>query len=111
MMGGGNSAFHKRNDSFSHNMSSFYSLNYLEESMSFLERTARKLLPILKELKKKMLPEKSMKEVYQSQKSKGKIETLESFRDDLSDIEGETYTDNLLKKHPLDMKNILGYLN
>lgn len=77
--------FHRRNDSLSHNMSSFYSLNYLEESMSFVERTARKLLPILVELKKKMLPEKVVKEVSKSRVISGRVETLESFREDLSD--------------------------
>ncbi len=43
--------------------------------MSYLERTARKLMPILNEIKKKMVPEKNLK----SQMSKkGKVETLES---------------------------------
>jgi hypothetical protein len=85
---------HKRRDSS--NLSSFYSLNYLEESMSFLERTARKLYPILAELRKKMVPEKNLKD---------KVETLESYRDD-DFSEGD-----LLKKQAPDMKNILGYLN
>lgn len=59
-------------NSQNHNLSSFYSLNYLEESMSFIERTARKLIPILKELKKKMIPEKSLR---------GKVDnTIESYR-------------------------------
>jgi hypothetical protein len=39
-------------------MSSFYSVNYLEESMSFVEKNARKLHPILQEIKKRMIPEK-----------------------------------------------------
>ena len=51
-----------------HNLSQFYSVNYLEESMSFIERTAKKLYPILEELKKKMVKEK---------KYKKKVETLE----------------------------------
>lgn len=92
------------------NLSSFYSLNYLEESMSFLERTARKLHPILVELRKKMIPEKNMKEIA-NVKSKVKIETLESYREDLSDIDLDGYNELNLKKQPLDMKNILGYLN
>jgi hypothetical protein len=37
-------------------------MNYLEESMSYLERTARKLMPILKEIKKRMIPEKQVNE-------------------------------------------------
>ena len=37
----------------------FYNLNHLDESMSYLEKTAKKLLPILNEVKKKMLKEKS----------------------------------------------------
>ena len=91
-------ALRKRRDS-SH-LSSFYSLNYLEESMSFLERTARKLLPILVELRKKMVPEKALRDA-------ARPETLESFREDLSDAEGFTEA----RKQALDMKNILGYLN
>jgi hypothetical protein len=39
-------------------MSQFYTSNYLEESMSYLERTAKKLLPILEEVKKRMIKEK-----------------------------------------------------
>ena len=42
----------------SHNLSSFYSANQLESSMSYIEKTARKLFPILNELKKRMVPEK-----------------------------------------------------
>jgi hypothetical protein len=38
-------------------------LNYLEESMSYLERTAKKLLPILQQLKKKMVPEKTLRDI------------------------------------------------
>jgi len=74
--------------------------------MSFIEKTARKLLPILADLKKKMIPEKNMKEI--GRESRGKIETLESVRDDL---ENDTENDTALKKYPIDMKNILGYLN
>lgn len=57
-------------------------MNYLEESMSYLERTARKLMPILEAVKKKMVLEKDIKDIG-VRKSRGKIETLESFRDDL----------------------------
>lgn len=42
----------------SHNLSSFYSANQLDASMSYIEKTARKLYPILIELKKRMIPEK-----------------------------------------------------
>jgi hypothetical protein len=39
-------------------LSSFYSANQLDSSMSYIEKTARKLYPILLELKKRMVPEK-----------------------------------------------------
>lgn len=39
-------------------LSSFASVNQLEASMSYIEKTARKLYPILFELKKRMIPEK-----------------------------------------------------
>ena len=52
--------------------------------MSYLERTARKLMPILNEIKKRMVPEKTLKEKIKQKNSKvGKVETLESARDDL----------------------------
>ena len=47
-----------KKDQSANNLSTFYSVNYLEESMSYIEKTARKLLPILVEVKKKMLKEK-----------------------------------------------------
>lgn len=40
------------------NLSSFYTANYLEESMSYIERTAKKLLPILEQVKRRMIVEK-----------------------------------------------------
>ena len=46
------------NQQSTHNLSSFYSANQLESSMSYIEKTARKLFPILNELKKRMVPEK-----------------------------------------------------
>lgn len=52
--------------------------------MSYLERTARKLLPIVELVKKKMVPEKDLKEPV-TRKSRTKVETLESFREDLID--------------------------
>lgn len=33
-------------------------MNELEKSMSYVERTAKKLLPILQEVKKRMIPDK-----------------------------------------------------
>jgi hypothetical protein len=78
--------FHRRQDSSgSNNLSSFYTLNYLEESMSYLEKTAKKLLPIMTHLKRRMVPEKTVKDINTApsvvKKIKGKIETLESFRE------------------------------
>lgn len=53
------SSFSRHNASTSsHNLSSFYSANQLDASMSYIEKTARKLFPILSELKKRMIPEK-----------------------------------------------------
>ena len=39
-------------------MSSFCTVNELEKSMSYVEKTAKKLLPILTEVKKRMIPDK-----------------------------------------------------
>ena len=41
-----------------HSLSSFCTVNELEKSMSYVERTAKKLLPILMEVKKRMIPDK-----------------------------------------------------
>ena len=84
--------------------------------MSYLEKTAKKLLPILSQLKKKMVQEKTINDIGNSKanvrKSKNKIETLESFRDNdiNSDNEDDNEADVKSKLQP-DMKNILGYLN
>ena len=72
--------------------------------MSYLEKTARKLHPILDELKKKMIPEKSMTAGTRKSIPKGKVETLDSIRDDFD-------YDKYEEKIAPDMKNILGYLN
>jgi hypothetical protein len=48
------------NSNLQHNFSSFYSVNYLDETVSYLERTAKKLIPILKEVKKRMIQEKKV---------------------------------------------------
>jgi hypothetical protein len=39
-------------------LSSFCAINELEKSISYVEKTAKKLLPILIEVKKRMIPEK-----------------------------------------------------
>jgi hypothetical protein len=41
-----------------HSLSSFFQVNELEKSMSFVERAAKKLLPILAEVKARMIKEK-----------------------------------------------------
>jgi hypothetical protein len=56
--------------------------------MSYIERTARKLMPILIEIKKRMVPEKTIKDniIKRSNAlggSKNKIETLDSVHDDV----------------------------
>jgi len=38
-------------------------VNELEKSMSYIERTAKKLLPILVEVKKRMIPDKKTKKI------------------------------------------------
>ena len=63
--------------------------------MSYIERSARKLYPILCSLKKRMIPEKK--------------------RDDSDEDDGNTVIDLGKEvggeKDKADMKNILGYLN
>jgi len=44
-------------------LSNFCAVNELEKSMSYIERTAKKLLPILVEVKKRMIPDKKKKKV------------------------------------------------
>lgn len=73
---------HPHNQS-THNLSQFYSLNFLEESMSYLERTARKLMPILLEIKKRMVPEKTVREKTRKRTTKGAVETLDSVHEDV----------------------------
>jgi hypothetical protein len=68
----------------SHNLSQFYSLNFLEESMSYIERTARKLMPILNEIKNRMVQEKNLKDkITAGGKRTNKVETLESVHEDV----------------------------
>eukprot|EP00347_Sterkiella_histriomuscorum_P010654 403375442 len=102
--------FHKRQESFSSNLSSFYSLNYLEESMSYLERTAKKLVPILSSLKKRMIPEKNLKEI-NSHSNKNRIESLDSYQEDMNSDNDVDENNPNSKNQIIDMKNILGYLN
>lgn len=88
--------------------------------MSYIERTAKKLLPILSEVKKRMIPDKKKKgsklaEGRDGAKGKGNKEEGGSGSDDdddvvidLSKVKGNK---NKNKAAPFDMKNILGYLN
>jgi len=57
--------------------------------MSFIERTAKKLLPILEEVKKKMIPDKKKGEARQGKRSR-KVETLESANED-NDSDDESW--------------------
>jgi hypothetical protein len=51
--------------------------------MSYIEKAARKLLPILEEIKKRMIPEKAMKDKFKKN-GKGKVETLDSINEDFN---------------------------
>ena len=44
-------------------LTNFCSVNELEQSISYIERQAKKLLPILSEVKKRMIPDKKSKMV------------------------------------------------
>ena len=69
--------------------------------MSYIEKTARKLYPILNELKKRMIPEKKR------QRNKNQI-----IGNDSEDNEEIIFNlDVKTKSQATDMKNILGYLN
>lgn len=74
--------------------------------MSYLEKTARKLMPILNEIKKRMVPEKRLRDKMRrpSAMSKGvKVESLDSVHEEEENVDSQ--------KAAADMKNILGYLN
>jgi hypothetical protein len=43
-------------------LSNFCTVNELEKSMSYIERTAKKLLPILTEVRKRMIPDKKRRD-------------------------------------------------
>lgn len=78
-------------------------------------------MPILNELKKRMVPEKTFKEkIRRISASKGiigvksKIETLDSIHEDFmgsSEQYNEDGNNSDVKRQAADMKNILGYLN
>jgi hypothetical protein len=51
--------------------------------MSYLEKTAKKLIPILVQLKKRMIPEKNVKDTNTTAK-KGKIESIDLYQDDFN---------------------------
>ena len=84
--------------------------------MSYVERTAKKLLPILIEVKRRMIPDKKksqQKETGDRKESPAKRNSESSDFDedelvvDLSKLKNK----NLKKKNQFDLKNILGYLN
>ena len=80
--------------------------------MSYIERTAKKLMPILNEIKRRMVPEKTIKEkVRMSSGVRGKVETLDSVHEDLNIEDDFSENNESSTKPPADMKNILGYLN
>jgi len=100
-------------------LASFCSVNELEKSMSYIERTAKKLLPILHELKKRMIPDKKKKRVPTQQSKRGN----KTFKANEAENEDSGSDDEMLldlakagkegkRKGPaFDLKNILGYLN
>ena len=82
--------------------------------MSYIERTARKLMPILNEIKNRMVPEKTLanKDGKVPAKRGNKVETLDSVHEDaISEDDMNENNAEGNKKAQADMKNILGYLN
>jgi hypothetical protein len=84
--------------------------------MSYIERTARKLMPILNEIKSRMVPEKNLKGQQPRKANAGganKVETLDSIHEGDVITEEDEMNENgdAQKKSAPDMKNILGYLN
>lgn len=47
--------------------------------MSYIEKTAKKIAPILVQLKKRMIPEKNMKEINNGNSNKNRIESIDSY--------------------------------
>ena len=85
--------------------------------MSYIERTAKKLLPILVEVKRRMIPDKKKKGIKTGESKDGRIKGKDDASGsdddddvviDLSKVKGNK---NKGKPTPFDMKNILGYLN
>ena len=77
--------------------------------MSYIEKTARKLYPILTELKRRMIPEKRRPKT----RSDSIVAAIEDDSDELViDLAAEQQIKaGVTKNQALDMKNILGYLN
>lgn len=70
--------------------------------MSYIERTARKLYPILNELKKRMIPDKeNQKNIFNS--ITGLIDSV--------DNEIKPINPGVTKNQEVDLQSILGYLN
>lgn len=88
-------------------LSNFCTVNELEKSMSYIERTAKKLLPILIEVKKRMIPEKKKKKIAGAD---GK-NAIDSDNEDELIIDLTKSKDKKKKPIAYDLKNILGYLN
>jgi len=70
-----------------HSLSSFCTVNELEKSISYVERTAKKLLPILTEVKKRMIPDKKKKKTQNINSGK------KSQDEDSSDMDDEMIVD------------------
>jgi len=101
-----------------HSLSSFCTVNELEKSISYVEKTAKKLLPILIEVKKRMIPDKKggIKKSSNNNKKLGEgsgsdQDDDEDFIVDLSKIKGSQKVREKRNGPVFDMKNILGYLN
>jgi hypothetical protein len=72
--------------------------------MSYVERTAKKLLPILEEVKKRMIPDKKRID------PDSDFDNDEDMIVDLSKLKSKSIKTKATAQ-PFDMKNILGYLN
>ena len=87
-----------------HYLSSFCTVNELEKSMTYVERTAKKLLPILEEVKKRMIPDKKRMD------QDSDLDDDANLVVDLSKVKNKGLKGKQ-NNQPFDMKNILGYLN
>mmetsp|Transcript_23314 Transcript_23314/g.35982 ORF Transcript_23314/g.35982 Transcript_23314/m.35982 type:complete len:186 (-) Transcript_23314:3312-3869(-) len=94
-----------------HSLSSFCTVNELEKSMSYVEKTAKKLLPILMEVKKRMIPDKKKEAKETGSNTKKSENSSEADEEDLVVDLSKIKNKNLKKKNQFDLKNILGYLN